>query len=306
MPGIGLAVNYDVRSGKRLADLGSALNNLAAIGFSHAELSAKGLGVIFAGRLHPVRLAMLRESLADCRIRVTVHGSAVSSARIGNLVDVSTPAQRDAVVADLELAGAIGAEVLVYHSGMLRYFYGDDRALAAGMAAERDALRALGDEAGRLGVRLAVENIDPVGIYVARRGYGLRLDVLAEQVQAINHPQVGVCLDVGHAFLASRYLDWDYLAAIKEIASMVCHVHLNDNYGQTELDGDADINEKLALGNGDLHLPPGWGAIPLRDVFAVDFPQQPTVILELRPHFEEHLAEALATTRDLLGSSRVG
>jgi sugar phosphate isomerase/epimerase len=305
LAGIGIALGFDVRGGAPLSSLRTRLAEVAALGFTHAELSTKSLAVIINGQLQPSRLAALKEAVAESPVTLTCHGSAVSTARIGNLVDVTTPAQPAAVAADLALAAAIGAKVLVYHAGQLRDANGDDRALAAGMAAERDHLRRLGDEAGRLGIRIMVENIDPVGIYILRRAYGLRLDLIAEQVQAVGHPQVAMCFDAGHAFLASRYVGWDYLATIRQVAPLVGHIHLNDNFGRAKLDGDWDVNEYLSIGEGDMHLPPGWGAIPLEEVFSIPFPQDPTVILELRPHFAENAAEALANTRRLVGGIRV-
>lgn len=297
---VGIALGFDVRGGATIASLRTRLAEVAALGFTNVELSSKAMAVIIGGRLQPSRLAALKEAVQDSPVELTVHGSAVSSARIGNLVDVSTPAQVDAVAADLAFTAAIGAKLMVYHSGQLRDHYGDDRALAAGMAHEREQLKRFGDVAARDGIRIMVENIDPVGNYVMRRAYGLRLDRIAEQVTRIDHPNVGMCLDVGHAFLASGYVGWDYLPTIRQIAPLVGHIHLNDNFGRTKLDGDWDANEYLAVGEGDMHLPPGWGAIPLDDVFSIAFPQSPRVILELRPHFAENAAEALATTRDIL------
>jgi sugar phosphate isomerase/epimerase len=298
--GIGIALGFDVRGGAALASLRTRLADVARIGFSNAEISAKALAVIINGQLQPTRLAALKEAVAESPVTLTIHGSAVSTARIGNLVDVTTPAQVAAVEADLALAAAIGAKIVVYHAGQLRDPNGDDRALAAGMAHEREQLRRLGDVAARHGIRIMVENIDPVGIYILRRAYGLRLDLIAEQVQQVNHPNVAMCLDMGHGYLASRYVGWDYLATIRQVAPLVGHIHLNDNFGRTKLDGDWDVNEYLAVGEGDMHLPPGWGAIPLEDVFRTPFPQDPAVILELRPHFAENAGEALATTKRLL------
>ncbi len=299
MSRIGISAGLNARGGQPLAALRPMLEQAAEIGFSHVELSGKSLAVAIGGRLIPARLDALREALQECPVRLTVHGSNVSSARAGNLMDVTTPNQRRVAEADLALAAAIGAEVLVIHSGSLRDFYGDDDALARALAAERDALRALGDEAGKHGVRIALENIDPVGIYIARRAYGLRLERVAEQVAAVDHPQVGMCLDVGHAFLAA-YLEYDYLAAVRAVAPLVTHLHLNDNLGRSQLDGTVDIDERLALGDGDLHLIPGWGIVPLREVFSIPFPHHPIVILELRPHFDEPMAEALRVTRELV------
>jgi sugar phosphate isomerase/epimerase len=299
MSRIGISAGLNSRGGQPLAALRPMLEQAAEIGFSHVELSGKSLAVAIGGRLIPARLDALREALQGCPVRLTVHGSNVSSARAGNLMDVTTPNQRRVAEADLALAAAIGAEVLVIHSGSLRDFYGDDDALARALAAERDALRALGDEAGKHGLRIALENIDPVGSYIARRAYGLRLERVAEQVAQVDHPQVGMCLDVGHAFLAAAYLEYDYLAAVRAVAPLVTHLHLNDNLGRSQLDGTVDIDERLALGDGDLHLIPGWGIVPLREVFSIPFPHQPIVILELRLHFDEHMPEALRVTREL-------
>jgi sugar phosphate isomerase/epimerase len=297
---IGLAAGIATHSGSPLSALRPVLANAASLGASHVELRTKALGVIVNGQLHPARLAALRDAIADSPVRFTAHGSRVGSAIVGNLFDTSTPAQRASVEADLALAGALGAEVLVHHSGLLRDPYGDDRAVAAGLAAERDALRALGDVAGRLGVRIAVENLDPVATYVSRRAYGLRLDALAEQVVAIDHPSVGICLDLGHAFLGASYLGFDFLAAVRDVAPLVSHIHLHDNFGVVELNDTVDPNDSLILGDGDLHLPPGWGSIPFDDVFAQPFPREPIVTLELRAQFAEHAADAIGTIRAIL------
>lgn len=300
MNGIGIAAGLDGRSGQPLSALRTMLDRIAGLGFTHAEISAKSLAVACGGKLLPARLESLQAVLDGVTIGLTVHGTNVSSARAGNLMDITTPNQRRVAEADLALAVAIGAEILVIHSGSHRDNYLDDDALSIGMAAERDALRELGDVAGEHGVKIAVENIDPVGAYISRRAYGLRLDTLAEQIARVDHPHVGICLDVGHAYLGAKYAGFDYLPAIREIAPMVVHLHLSDNLGRTQLDGEVDLNERLALGDGDLHLIPGWGSIPLQAVFDIPFPNNPLVILELRPHFVEHLPEALETTRRLV------
>lgn len=303
MAGIGIAIGIDAHRGEGLNTLRDRLQRLADVGFTHAELSAKGLGVLVGGRLQPVRLKALKEALDGCPVRLTLHGTAISSARAGNLVDVTTPNQHAVVAADLALAGEIGATVLVQHSGMLRDFWGDDDALAAGLARERDSLRALGDEADRLGIQIAVENTDPVGTYLARRAYGIRLDLLAEQIQAVDHPRVGVCLDTGHAFLTATYLGTEYLPAIRDIAPLVSHLHVSDNLGRVQLDRDADSVESLILGDGDLHLLPGWGTVPLAEIMSMPFAQDPIAIIEMRALFFPHVQEAYDAVSSLAASA---
>ncbi|WP_433599252.1 sugar phosphate isomerase/epimerase family protein [Nocardia sp. CA-135953] len=299
---IGLTVNP--WAGKQLLksdfeEMRCYLDEVAAAGFDYAELGGCGLGVVIGGKVQRARVEELRDALADCPLRLTLHSSWHSSGRTGNLLDTGSAAtQRQGLLADLQIAGAIGAEVLVYHAGVLPNLYSDGDALTTGMATERTMLRALADEAGTLGIMIAVENRAPTSAVLTRRSYGMRLDLVAEQVQAIDHPQVSMCLDVGHAYLAARYLRYDYLAAVQEVAPIVGHVHLHDNFGRMPRQPDANPYELELLGEGDLHLPPGWGTIPLADVLATPFPRDPAIIIEMR--HARYYAEALATTRGLL------
>ncbi|MFD3460532.1 sugar phosphate isomerase/epimerase family protein [Nocardia fluminea] len=299
---IGLTVNP--WSGKQLLrcdfeEMREFLDEAATAGFGYAELGGCGLGVVIGGRVQRSRLAALRDALAGCRLRLTLHSSWHSSGRTGNLLDTGTAsAQQLGLLADLEVAAAIGAEVLVYHAGVLPNLYSDGAALTAGMATERTMLRDLADESGARGVTIAVENRAPGPAVLTRRSYGMRLDLVAEQVQQIDHPAVTMCLDVGHAYLSAGYLNYDYLAAIREVAPVVGHVHLHDNFGRMASQPDASPYELELLGEGDLHLPPGWGTIPLAEVLATTFPRDPAIIIEMR--HARHYAEALDTTLRML------
>jgi len=308
MPGIGIAIGAGgiVRGQPPFAPLRALLDEMAALGYSHVEIgSAKSLGIIVGGQLQPQRLAALQAALAGHPIGLTLHGSAVSSTLVGNLMDVAGPIQRAIVAADLALAAAIGAEVVVYHRGMPGIPYADNAALALALAAERDALRALGDEAGLHGIRIAVENVHPTETRL-RHQASFDLAALGEHVARIDHPQVGICLDTGHGFLSSQFYGFDFLAQVRAIAPLINHIHLTDNLGRPLIAEDMNPDEALALGLGDLHLLPGWGAIPLTEVFGNALPREPIVTLEIRGQFMPHAAEALATTRALQALIPVG
>lgn len=299
---IGLTVN--VWAGKELLrsdfeEMRLFLDEAAAAGFGYAELGGCGLGVVLGGKVQRSRITALRDALAGCPVRLTLHSSWFSSGRTGNLLDAgSASVQHQGLLADLEVAGAIGAEVLVYHAGVLPNRYADGEDLAIGMATERRLLRDLADEAGAHGVMIAVENRAPTPAVLTRRSYGMRLDQVADQVREIDHPHVSMCLDTGHAYLAAAYLRYDFLTAVQEVAPLVGHIHLHDNFGRMAKQPDANPYELELLGEGDLHLPPGWGTIPLADVLAVPYPRDPAIIVEMR-HARHH-AEALETMRGLL------
>jgi sugar phosphate isomerase/epimerase len=297
---VGICLNVSARTEHTadLSELSRLVAEFAGSDFTHVELGANGLGVVIGEVAHPARLQALRQALSGCPQRLTLHGSWTGSGRVGNLLDPqSRPAQVSGLLADLEIAAAIGAEVVVYHAGTLGSAFEDNAALEAGLAGERDALRRLGEQAARHGIVIAVENRAPTPRVIARRSYGMRLDLVAGQVEAVGHPNVTMCLDTGHAYLAAQYLGFDFLDAVRAAAPLVGHVHLADNFGRIG-PPDADPREAEFLGEGDLHLPPGWGSIPLREMLSVPFPRNPVVILEIR-HLRHHRG-ALAAYRDLL------
>lgn len=298
-----IGISAGVRAGAPLASLRDTLAEIAGVGFTHVEIAPKNLNVIVNGRLHEERMARVRRALDGLPLGYTVHGTEVSSAKGGNLFDLTTPAQEQIFAADLAFAAAIGATVLVYHSGSMRDPYADDRAVQRAMMAERDALRRFGDRASDYGITIAVENRDPVARYIIRRAYGFDLLNLAEQIDAIDHQNVRICLDTGHSWLSYSWLgksEDDYLDDIREIAPLVGHLHITDNFGQVQLDHTTDPAENLASGDGDLHLLPGWGSIPFEKIYAIPFRLDPISNLEIRPHYFEHLEEAFATTTRLM------
>lgn len=295
MGGHGLACGLG--RGQNLSDLSRNLAVVADAGFTHAEVESKSLGVVINGELHEKRLELLLRAIEATPLKFTVHGSEIASGRGGNLVDVTDPLQRVAVESDIKLAAAIGASVLVYHAGTLRDANGSWAAMKRGMQAERDALSELGDVAGKAGITIGVENRDPVTPYLDRYVYGLSLIRLGEQVAAVNHPNVGITFDTGHAWLSATYLDFDYLADVRQIAPLVAHIHLSDNFGNPMLNQSNDGAENLMQGLGDLHLPPGWGSVPFADIAEIPFPRQPVSIVEMRGSFLDHLADVERAAR---------
>jgi sugar phosphate isomerase/epimerase len=295
------------------------LRKFHEIGFDTVELSVAGLNCIRAGQFIPHEAARVLEALAPYNFRITAHAP-------NDLNLIRSPMHGDVMAAVLEAARVFGAERVVYHSAQiaLRDAYRSlaplpsDDALAEMWERETEALIACGRRAADLGLTLSVENRDPhlweisaLGMHglppseLARYHQGLRLDLLARQMERINLPNVGLCLDVGHAFLAAPY--WpqpDYLSAVQACAPWVNHLHFHDNYGRID-DLTESLSERLAFGEADSHVPPGWGRIPLKAVLnalcASGYDGH--LVLEIRPRYSGYLDEALSATRALLRES---
>lgn len=126
---------------------------------------------------------------------------------------------------------------------------------------------------------------------------------LAGQMAAVDHPAIGVCLDIGYAAVTASFFGFDCLKECTAVAPLVRHVHLHDNPARPNLDegGELRIPERLTYGVGVLHLPPGKEVIPLEVLFRnVAFPRAPTCCVELFPGPGAHAKEALVAARELL------
>ena len=263
------------------------------------EVWPENLGVILGGRLDPNRLRAVWEVLLAAEFAYTVHAPLQV-----NLMDLTSHGlQRDALDASLRFAQGIGAGVVVCHAGQRIGARDARHSMEDQLSAERSALREAGDLAGELGVTIAVENYYPEQPILrgAVYDYSVWPSRLAEQISAVDHPAVGICLDVGHAALAAGFFGFDFIEECAAISPLVRHVHLHDNLQKTNLTGEPQVSEHTVYGLGDLHLPPGRGTIPLADLFRrIEFPEEPSCCVELSPEGFSLVPEAIQAARELV------
>ena len=107
----------------------------------------------------------------------------------------------------------------------------------------------------------------------------------------VNHPRVGITLDLGHAWLASCHHGYNLLEGVEAVRPYIRHIHLHDNYGRCCASYEKKQGELLATGRGDLHLPIGWGEVPAREVFARLQDYRGVVTLEIRPRYRAYYGD---------------
>jgi len=194
----------------------------------------------------------------------------------------------------------IGAEIVVYHSGV-RLPHEENRPLDELMETEREELYWLGERAKELGVSIAVENHNPQRWDIDRGGadkYGLFLNRLLEQIRTIAHANVGICLDYGHAYLSSSQFNYDFADAIRNVMPHVNHLHIHDNFGKVPM-VERPYVYQYNYGEDDLHLPVGWGSIPYGELFRMDS-QSVIGVVELKPRYVKDTAMCIAQVSQLL------
>jgi len=204
------------------------LLEIAGHGFEAVEL--------FATRTHfdyhnPAAVADLQQWLAEAGL--TLHGihapvmQAYEGGRwIGPLSLASTdPEARAQAVTETEqalhVARRIPAKVLVTHIGLPR-----TQAPAAGdsRVAARRSIEELHRIAGPLGVQVAVEVI-PNELSRA----GSLVHFVETDLEGLEGPPVGICLDFGHA-----HMDGDLLDAIETVSEHFVTTHVHDNRGRAD------------------------------------------------------------------------
>lgn len=320
----GICINGDVvRFGGSLERLAEDLNYFQQCGFDGVEISVDGLDAVIGGRLEQSQVDRIRAITEQFDFVYTVHppgrmNLAFPPSEPGGTPDLAL--EKAVFAACLDFCAAIGAKVLVYHSGLIALHevaYGlrslpDEEDVEAGRVREVSALGEVLPLAAEHGVIVAMENRDPHPWEIAtllRAGRspdylltyhsGLSIPALVHQVREVNHANLGLTLDLGHLMLAANVCGFDYLEAIRQAAPYVRHLHGHDNFGRLGSVFD-DLHERIPYGDGDLHLPPGWGTIPHLESLAQLSGYEGLYVLEIRPRFRGHFADALQTTRNLI------
>ncbi|HQE93401.1 MAG TPA: sugar phosphate isomerase/epimerase [Anaerolineae bacterium] len=300
-----------------LKQLEQALMYCQVLGFDEVEIDPTAFSLIINGELRRPQLADFLAVLHNFDLRYSMHGLM----RLNLAYDPRHELCRRIMACQIEIARGMGAMRLVYHSGLqalddahhgVRRSLLTDEELIAGAQREVDAFVALAPLAADAGVVIGMENGDPHHWeYNVLAQYGhlpsdlprhharLRIGPIVRQLEAIDRPNVALTLDVGHLFIAARELGFDFLAEVREAAPWVKHIHAHDNFGLLDQGFDAE-QERWPFGEADLHMPPGWGAIPWRDVCTCLPDYDGDVILEIKPGFWTYLDQALVAMREIL------
>ncbi len=269
---------------------------LADTGYTHAEIWTTSSDVYVGGRVNSQQLAQLLAVLDKHRdhLNYTYH--------LPDHVNLFDLADRDMherlLRSGIEVGKAMGSESMVYHPGWRpKPPAGTSVAMFDLMARERETLIPLADEVASWGSDIAIETWIDTGCY-AGYSYAIWPELLATQVETINHPAVGLCLDIGHVYIAAHWYGFDFMQGVARLAPLTTHFHIADTMGIKDYENRQDP----ALGRGDLHLPLGWGVIPFEEVFSqFDFPRCSVFTLELRDRFFPYIDSVLAESKRLAG-----
>ncbi len=313
---IGLNLDY-IGPWRKLDQLERQLDHFRALGFRLIEIDITPFHLIVNGEIHQKSLNAFLGVIRNFDLRYTIHGLL----RLNLAYDSRRALCEQIMRSQIEICRAIGASVLVYHSGLqaldeVRYGVREtllsDAELLEGARHEVDAFRRLAPLAADAGVIIGMENGD-THLWEHRQmaRFGLSREALAKyhaririapivrQLEAIAHPNIGLAVDVGHLYIAAQDMGFDYLSEIAQAGPWLKHIHLSDNFGRLDRGFD-DEAERWAFGEADVHMPPGWGEIPYHQVFACWPDYHGDIIIELKPAFFDVAQDARHTLQTLI------
>ncbi len=319
---VGIGLEYLDAPGQ-LQQLEQRLEHYQAEGFRLVEIDPAPYHLIIHGELHRPSLADWSGVLRQFDLRYSIHGLL----RLNLAYDPRHDLCQQIMRCQIEICRTVGASTLVYHSGLqaldqLRYgvrrcLLNEDE-LTEGARREVAAFRALAPIAADAGVVIGMENGDPhqwehnlIARYglprqtISQHHARLLLAPIVRQLEAIGHPGVGMTLDLGHLYIAARDLGFDYLAPIREAAHWVKHLHISDNLGILDQGFDAE-QDRWALGEADIHMPPGWGSIPYREALEQLPGYRGDAVLEIKAGFLDQATQGLRVFEELLRRVRTG
>ncbi|MEL6218451.1 MAG: sugar phosphate isomerase/epimerase family protein [Pseudomonadota bacterium] len=286
MPGIAGVGFSTTDLAQTLGDLGTLLDWAEELELASVELSLSNFEVIGGCKIWPDRMAELARICADRPFGFTVHGPIASS--FGDIRNITL--QTDAARACLEVSHRIGATAQVTHAALLPL---TEAERVTPMALERETLAALAPEFADAGVALCVETLFPHGpVWVASPAE------LAEQIRAVDHPNIRACIDFSHVFLNAAERGFNAYAELATLAPLAAHLHVHDSFAWPRSFAPYSHSEAILFGLGDLHLPPGRGSLPWEQLAALPFADGIIANLELISRHRDQIPSAVAWTRD--------
>ena len=284
-----------------LRNLAAELDSLKGLGLQCVELPAHGMDVIRNCEIDASALNKVQEILREYDLEYTVH-----CADPMNLMDEDNIRDNLALFASsLEFCRQIGSNIFVYHPGRyiseeeFNFNYGkktDQARRNELLERERAYIKEMAETFPE--IKICMENARPYK-NMPHYCYAEEMDKLVEQVKAIDRPNAGITLDVGHLNLSAGSYKFDPLEAVAGAKEYIAHVHLHDNFGKACYHHEKKQTHLIPLGKGDCHMPIGQGNAPIKGIVdCLGAGYKGVYIFEYRSRYKEFLKESVAVLKE--------
>ena len=220
-------------------DIDAALPALVELGWDCFELSTEHLQALEDCDDREARIGRLRERLGALNAAMP-QAHAYLSANVAHPDQEKRAADVQRLRKNFHTCAALGVEVAVVHPGRAEGYTTRDEYRQI-LAINRRQFTDLGDLAGQLGLRIAIENLADAANVTGHRKFGSMPHELLDLLDELDHPAVGICLDTSHM----NQQGLDPAGMIADLAPHLLTTHVSDNDGtadQHRIPGDGNID----------------------------------------------------------------
>tara|TARA_B100000686_G_scaffold346462_3_gene433204 strand:+ start:109 stop:1005 length:897 start_codon:yes stop_codon:yes gene_type:complete len=267
---------------------------LIEVGVDSIEIPIYETDVICGMKINNEELNILKKTLKNKKISYIVHGELSV-----NLLDVDNfESHKEVLKRDIEVCGEIEASHLVTHFGQTtNEIYENKDLYLSHLKRQEECYSYLGDYAKKFNVVLAIENLFPF----TKKNYAPLPSEIAYQLNSINHPNIKCCLDISHGYINCTFRNANFLEQINLLAPLSEHIHMHDSFGLIESIWAYLPSEFTSYGQGDLHLPLGWGDIPFDKIFKENkFPDNFNLNFELPERYIKYFLDNIKKAKELI------
>ena len=263
-------------------------------GVDSLEVSIYETDVICGKKINLPELQILKNTLLNQDMNYTVHGEL----SVNFLDQENFDDHKEILKRDIEVSGEIKASHLVTHFGQTTNEVFENKEIyESHLKRQKECYAEMGEYAKKHNVTLAIENLFPFKLDY----YAPLPNEIAKQINEINHQNVKCCLDISHAYINCTYRNAHFINEVKTMGPLSEHIHMHDSFGKISKIWTYISAEDTSYGQGDLHLPLGWGDIPFDKIFSeVEFPKNINLNFELPLRYEKYFKENIEKAREIL------
>jgi len=278
----------------QISDFEKQLVFFEKIGAGSIEIPLYELDVLCGKKIVKEELNFLQEALKPSKLNISLHGS-ISV----NLMDEEYLDDHIEILKrDIEVSEAINSKILVTHFGYTNIEnYKNKEKYKKLLKNQTEIYFKMSEYAKSHNVILAIENIFPF----TPTSYAPLPNEIAEEISSLNHPNAKTTIDFSHAYLNCTHKNVDFIEQIKTMVPLTRHLHIHDSFGKLKKMDTYMHSEDVTYGQGDIHLPLGWGDIPFEKIFStLSFDSNIFLNFELSDRYKRYYQSSYETAKKLI------
>ena len=278
----------------QISDFEKQLIFFEELGAGSVEIPLYELDVLCGKKIIRDELNLLQKILKTSNLNISLHGSMSV-----NLMDeIYLDDHVEILKRDIEVCEAINSKILVTHFGYTNIeIHNDENKYEKILKKQTDIYFKLAEFAKTHNVILAIENLFPF----TQANYAPLPSEIANEISILNHPNARTTIDFSHAYINCKYNKVDYIDQLRTMVPFTEHLHIHDSFGKLKVMNTHKYSEDITYGQGDIHLPLGWGSIPFEEIFST-FSFSPNIFLnfELSRRYKGYFKKSFDIANNLI------